>query len=222
MDGIKAKVAGLLNQLAEKKAQFEKERREPTLAERQEAQEILAMIDGIEAGIDLAGPQTTPVFKLLDPGDQGHCAHFGPTMAIPGGKLFARKSGDNGGFKGGIGEFFSTLVRNPADERLARTPDGYLGVKVVGGEMTRPPVNIIIKNQVPGLEFKAEQLSNMDIELEITRVVTRDYLRKGEIYKINFNRHFYQYTPPRPLAEIEADLKRIEQDIAEMLAEVTV
>ena len=40
-------------------------------------------------------------------------------------------------------------------------------------------------------------------------------------YEINFNRHFYQYTPPRPLAEIEADLKSIEQDIAEMLAEVT-
>ena len=40
-------------------------------------------------------------------------------------------------------------------------------------------------------------------------------------YEINFNRHFYRYTPSRPLAEIEADLKRIEQDIAEMLAEVT-
>ena len=40
-------------------------------------------------------------------------------------------------------------------------------------------------------------------------------------YEINFNRHFYQYTPPRPLAEIEADLKQIEQDIAAMLAEVT-
>ncbi|MBM4300799.1 MAG: SAM-dependent DNA methyltransferase [Deltaproteobacteria bacterium] len=40
-------------------------------------------------------------------------------------------------------------------------------------------------------------------------------------YEINFNRHFYQYTPPRPLAEIEADLKSIEQDIAGMLAEVT-
>ena len=40
-------------------------------------------------------------------------------------------------------------------------------------------------------------------------------------YEINFNRYFYQYTPPRPLAEIEADLKRIEQEIADMLAEVT-
>ncbi len=40
-------------------------------------------------------------------------------------------------------------------------------------------------------------------------------------YEINFNRHFYQYTPPRPLEEIEADLKQIEKDIADMLSEVT-
>jgi type I restriction enzyme M protein len=40
-------------------------------------------------------------------------------------------------------------------------------------------------------------------------------------FEINFNRYFYQYTPPRPLAEIEADLKKIEQEIADMLAEVT-
>ncbi len=40
-------------------------------------------------------------------------------------------------------------------------------------------------------------------------------------YEINFNRYFYQYTPPRPLEEIETDLKRIEAEIAEMLEEVT-
>jgi type I restriction enzyme M protein len=40
-------------------------------------------------------------------------------------------------------------------------------------------------------------------------------------YEINFNRYFYKYTPPRPLEEIEADLKQIEKEIAEMLAEVT-
>ena len=39
-------------------------------------------------------------------------------------------------------------------------------------------------------------------------------------YEINFNRHFYQYQPPRPLAEIEADLRSIEAEIAELLAEV--
>jgi type I restriction enzyme M protein len=40
-------------------------------------------------------------------------------------------------------------------------------------------------------------------------------------YEINFNRYFYRYTPPRPLEEIEADLRAIEQEIAGLLAEVT-
>ncbi|HXG60426.1 MAG TPA: class I SAM-dependent DNA methyltransferase [Planctomycetota bacterium] len=40
-------------------------------------------------------------------------------------------------------------------------------------------------------------------------------------YEINMNRYFYKYVPPRPLAEIEADLKRIEKEIADQLSEVT-
>jgi len=49
--------------------------------------------------------------------------------------------------------------------------------------------------------------------------------KDGEVglvgYEINFNRHFYRYTPPRPLEEIEADIRGIERDIVRMLAEVT-
>jgi len=40
-------------------------------------------------------------------------------------------------------------------------------------------------------------------------------------YEMNFNRYFYRYVPPRSLEEIEADLKKIEKEIADMLAEVT-
>ena len=40
-------------------------------------------------------------------------------------------------------------------------------------------------------------------------------------YEINFNRYFYRYKPPRPLEEIEADIRAIETDIVRMLAEVT-
>lgn len=40
-------------------------------------------------------------------------------------------------------------------------------------------------------------------------------------YEINFNRYFYRYSPPRPLEEIEAEIRGIEQDILRMLAEVT-
>jgi len=39
-------------------------------------------------------------------------------------------------------------------------------------------------------------------------------------YEINFNRYFYKYTPPRPLEEIETDLRSIEKEIADMLNEV--
>ena len=41
-------------------------------------------------------------------------------------------------------------------------------------------------------------------------------------YEINFNRYFYRYTPPRPLEEIEADIRGIERDILRMLADVTI
>ena len=40
-------------------------------------------------------------------------------------------------------------------------------------------------------------------------------------YEINFNRHFYTYTPPRPLVEIDADLKQMEKKIVRLLREVT-
>jgi len=54
-------------------------------------------------------------------------------------------------------------------------------------------------------------------------IAIRDH-KDGEIgkvgYEINFNRYFYKYQPPRPLEEIEADIKAIEKEIIEMLKEV--
>lgn len=39
-------------------------------------------------------------------------------------------------------------------------------------------------------------------------------------YEIPFNRHFYEYEPPRDLAEIDADLELLSAEIMEMLREV--
>ncbi|MEV4712823.1 class I SAM-dependent DNA methyltransferase [Micromonospora sp. NPDC049374] len=39
-------------------------------------------------------------------------------------------------------------------------------------------------------------------------------------YEIPFTRHFYFYTPPRPLAEIDADIHLLEEEIRHLLAEV--
>ncbi|MBE0418155.1 MAG: SAM-dependent DNA methyltransferase [Coriobacteriia bacterium] len=49
--------------------------------------------------------------------------------------------------------------------------------------------------------------------------------KDGEVgrvgYEINFNRYFYKYVPPRPLDEIEADLKAVEGEILDLLKQVT-
>jgi type I restriction enzyme M protein len=39
-------------------------------------------------------------------------------------------------------------------------------------------------------------------------------------YEINFNRYFYKYIPPRPLDEIDAELKTLEAEITGLLQEV--
>ena len=40
-------------------------------------------------------------------------------------------------------------------------------------------------------------------------------------YEINFNRHFYRYTPPRALPVIDAELKEAEAEVLRLLREVT-
>ena len=40
-------------------------------------------------------------------------------------------------------------------------------------------------------------------------------------YEINFNRYFYEYRPPRPLEEIEADIQQVEKEIVAMLQGMT-
>ena len=39
-------------------------------------------------------------------------------------------------------------------------------------------------------------------------------------YEINFNRYFYKYVPPRPLKEINAELRDLEDEIAGLLKDV--
>ena len=48
--------------------------------------------------------------------------------------------------------------------------------------------------------------------------IDEDKTKKG--YEIPFTRHFYHYTPPRPLTEIDGDLKRLSGEIQAMLREI--
>ena len=44
-----------------------------------------------------------------------------------------------------------------------------------------------------------------------------DYSKTKVGYEIPINRHFYVYKPPRPLPEIEADIRKLEVEIADLL-----
>ncbi|MET8331102.1 class I SAM-dependent DNA methyltransferase [Streptomyces sp. NPDC005181] len=48
-----------------------------------------------------------------------------------------------------------------------------------------------------------------------------DHTKTKVGYEIPFTRHFYVYEPPRPLAEIDAELKSLEAEIQALLGEVT-
>ncbi|GGO82277.1 DNA methyltransferase [Nonomuraea cavernae] len=48
-----------------------------------------------------------------------------------------------------------------------------------------------------------------------------DYEKTKVGYEIPFTRHFYVYTPPRPLAAIDAELRELETQIQKLLGEVT-
>lgn len=48
-----------------------------------------------------------------------------------------------------------------------------------------------------------------------------DQARTKVGYEIPLNRHFYRYDPPRPLEDIEADIRALEREIVALLGEVT-
>ena len=47
-----------------------------------------------------------------------------------------------------------------------------------------------------------------------------DYDKTKIGYEIPLTRHFYKYIPPRPLSEIDAEIKQLEAEIQSLLSEV--
>lgn len=70
--------------------------------------------------------------------------------------------------------------------------------------------------------FTREVLPHVpDAWIDTSKTDAKDGLVGIVGYEINFNRYFYIYQPPRALAEIDADLKAVEAEIAALLGEVT-
>jgi type I restriction enzyme M protein len=104
---------------------------------------------------------------------------------------------------------------------------------VIAAAMTRDPGAEPVKSKEgfeadPDLRDTENIPLDEDVEVFIEREV-RPYApdawadeSKTKIgYEIPFTRHFYKYLPPRPLADIDADIKASEQRILSLLAKVT-
>ena len=89
-----------------------------------------------------------------------------------------------------------------------------------------PPVNVTFEDD-PGARFETiEYTTAIDdyMESEVLPYVPGawhdpDKTKIG--YEIPLTRHFYTYTPPRPLTEINAEIKSLEAEIQTLLSKVT-
>lgn len=109
-----------------------------------------------------------------------------------------------------------------ADEKLFRS---VFTTKDAGAEKVRKG-----KGFEPDTDLR--DFENIPLKVDIDAFFTREVLphvpdawmdrSKDKVgYEINFNRHFYKFTAPRPLAVIDAELKQAEEEIMRLLREVT-
>ena len=94
------------------------------------------------------------------------------------------------------------------------------------------PVNKVARNQGYEPDPELRDFENVPLKDDVNRYFEREVLphvpdawldrTKDRVgYEINFNRYFYKYTPPRPLKDIDADLKQAEDMILRLVTEVT-
>ena len=111
---------------------------------------------------------------------------------------------------------FSALSERPDEAEVCRDREG------------RPEPDPALRDteSVPLLE-DVESFFEREVKPHVPNAwidTKRRDARDGQVglvgYEINFNRYFYEYRPPRPLEEIQADIQQVEKEIMAMLREV--
>jgi len=127
---------------------------------------------------------------------------------------------------------FSMMMKQAFSDAGVKVPAPLF--KAILGALSEPDETADVcfdKKGNPEPDSDLRDYENVPLKEEIDAYMVREVLphvpdawvdeNKTKIgYELNFNRYFYTYTPPRPLEEIEADLRVIEREIEEMLKEV--
>ncbi|MEU6443375.1 class I SAM-dependent DNA methyltransferase [Streptomyces sp. NPDC047046] len=114
----------------------------------------------------------------------------------------------------------------PTGAAFAKTIRDTIGVRDPEGEVQH------IKGGAAEPDTDLRDYENVPLGEDVTAYLDRevrphvpdawiDHTKTKTGYEIPFTRHFYVYEPPRPLAEIDAELKALEAEIQGLLGEVT-
>ncbi|MBP6809749.1 MAG: SAM-dependent DNA methyltransferase [Chromatiaceae bacterium] len=106
-------------------------------------------------------------------------------------------------------------------ERPLRDEQGKIVLGIKGKQKGQPLPDVALRDteNVPLIDDIGAYMEQEVLPHVPDAWVDHDKTKVG--YEIPFNRHFYQYVPPRPLAEIDADLKVLSAEIMGLLQEVT-
>lgn len=106
-------------------------------------------------------------------------------------------------------------------ERPKRDEGGQiiLGIRGAAAGKPQPDADLRDTENVPLEEDIAEYFKREVLPHAPDAWIDESKSKVG--YEIPFTRHFYEYKPPRPLAEIDADLKKVTTEIQELLKEVS-
>ena len=111
----------------------------------------------------------------------------------------------------------SALCERNAEAEICRDRDG----RPEPDPELRDTENVPLSDDVESFFEREVKPHVPDAWIDTTRRDPQD----GEVglvgYEINFNRYFYEYRPPRPLEEIEADIQQVEKEIVAMLQEMS-
>ena len=101
----------------------------------------------------------------------------------------------------------SALSERNAEAEICRDRDG----RPEPDPELRDTENVLLSDDAQSFFEREVRPHVPDAWIDTTRRDPQD----GEVglvgYEINFNRYFYEYRPPRPLEEIEADIQRVEK-----------
>ncbi|GAA1256255.1 hypothetical protein GCM10009609_19270 [Pseudonocardia aurantiaca] len=116
----------------------------------------------------------------------------------------------------GLGKLPATVDKAVWAAVLVSDPEGELQTDRHGNPLPDPDLRD--NENVPLLEDIDEYLKREVLPHVPDAWVDDSKTKIG--YEIPFTRHFYVYKPPRPLAEIDAELKELEAEIQRLLTEV--